>query len=84
MRIELVVNADGKIISAVEQKEPPPPLLSESGHSKPSAMPTLRTGPGQQHHVLTLSDELARMPLKEVLRTCRFVSDQRGARLERK
>jgi hypothetical protein len=84
MRIELVVNGAGKIIAAVEQKEPPPPPTSELGRSKPSAMPTLLAGPGQQHHVLALPGELAAMSLKEVLRICRFVSDHQGPRLEKK
>jgi hypothetical protein len=84
MRIEIVVNENGKIIAAVQEKGPLPSRASESGGSKPSAMPMLHAGPGRQRHVFALSDELAAMSLKEVLRTYRFVSDHQGPRLERK
>jgi hypothetical protein len=78
MEIELIVNAAGKIIAAVERKAPAP---AEDG--KISTIPSLRAAPGQHHHVIKLSDELAAMPLKEVFRTCRFASDDNGPRLER-
>ena len=75
----VLVNENGKIVAAVERK-----TTKLSGNGDVSVQAGLHARPGQSRHVLTMPPELALMPLKEMLRSCHFVQDADGPRLEKR
>ena len=79
MDVELLVDENGNIVAAVESR-----AVRLPGDSGITLRPTMRACPGQVRHVLTMPAELAQLGLKAALRSCRFVHDAAGPRLEKR